>query len=206
MHSEGKTYSDILQNIQTMEKPYKLLAFLQKQLPKLKDQSMANALNRTILAMKALKSKAKISQESWCPTEMIEEILPTIQKNSNFWHHSRPPSGSMNWITTYYKKDWNTPMPSLDVIYNGRDHYTIHLNVGIHDSEIEDGIDNLVDMIIKRDNMKIGWNKVIGMKASKSQQSNKIICLDNENEIVSSNTPQKRVCRSNMSPFDSPSR
>ena len=30
MHSEGKTYSDILQNIQTMEKPYKLLALLQK--------------------------------------------------------------------------------------------------------------------------------------------------------------------------------
>jgi hypothetical protein len=96
MYTEGETYADILQSIQTSEKPYKLLTFLQKQLPKMTDQSMTNALKRTTLAMRALKSKGKISQESWCPTEMIEQLLPTIQHNSNFWHHSRSPAGSMD--------------------------------------------------------------------------------------------------------------
>jgi hypothetical protein len=38
MYSEGKAYTELIQNIQISEKPYKLLAFLQKQLPKLKDE------------------------------------------------------------------------------------------------------------------------------------------------------------------------
>lgn len=39
-------------------------------------------------------------------------------------------------------------------------------------------------MIVKKDNMKIEWNKVIRQKAPKTQQSNEVICLDNESEIV----------------------
>ena len=205
MYSEGKTYIEIIQNIKTSENPYKLLAFLQRQIPKLKDQNMANALRRTTLAMKALKGYGKISQDSWCPTEMIDQILPTLQPSSNSWHHTRPPTGSPEWITTYYKKEWPIYLPSLDVIYNGLDHYTIHLNVGIRVSEISEGIDNLVDMITQRDNMKIGWNKIKGRKIPKAQLNNEITWLADDNEIAHAGVSNKRTCRTPQSQPNSPS-
>ena len=98
----------------------------------------------------------------------------------------------------------NTHTPSLDIIFNGSNHYTIHLNVGIPESEISEGIDNLVDMITKRDNMKIGWNKITGQKISQTSLNNEIIWLDHDNEIIQTGPPNKRYCRAKVSPNDSP--
>jgi hypothetical protein len=84
MHSEGKEYREINNNIQTQTKPYKLIVFLQKQLPKLQGQGMTKAIKRTNEAIQNLKKKTRMNKHSWCPTEMVEYLIPTIHPNSNF--------------------------------------------------------------------------------------------------------------------------
>lgn len=101
MDAEGCTHQDISKNTQTRERPYKLLAFLQRQTNKLQDPSMKGALARIHEAMNGLKKNQPINKHSWCPTEAVMHLLPTINTKSNYWNHSRPPTGLYEWITTY---------------------------------------------------------------------------------------------------------
>ena len=85
MQTEGKSYTDISKHTQTRDQPYKLLSFLQRQvISKLQDPSMANALMRVNETMNGLKRNQPINKHSWCPTEMIMHLLPSIHANSNY--------------------------------------------------------------------------------------------------------------------------
>lgn len=53
---------------------------------------------------------------------------------------------------------------SIDIIFNGRYHYTIHMNIGIQQDDLLTGIDNLIDMILKKNTNKEGWTKKLGQK------------------------------------------
>lgn len=182
MHAEGKSYPDISKNIQTKEKPYKLLAFLQSQTSKLQSISMKGALTRVQGTINVLKRSQPITKHSWCPTEIVAHLLPTIQVKSNYWNHSKPPTGSYEWISTYYNPTWLENEAGLDIVYNGLDHYTIQMNTRISPKEIKEGINNLVNEIINCRSIKDEWSTIRGQRISRMKKLPMVIDLASSDE------------------------
>lgn len=161
---------------------------------------MTNALHRTNAAIQGLKRNETINREAWCPTELVDHILPTIHTHSNFWNHSRPPTGSSEWITTYYTGEWLTSEPGLDIVFNGTDHYTIHLNTGIPARDLLAGIDNLVEVIITSNRLKIGWSVVHGKKTGQLKRELAAIDLNTDMEEEYREVFSKKMQRKQKSP------
>ena len=84
----------------------------------------------------------------------MEEILPTLHPNSRCWYHTRPPVRSAEWIATYFSRSWLSEEQGLDIVFNGSDHFTIQQNTEIERSEIEEGINNLIEVITKEYKIK----------------------------------------------------
>ena len=149
MHAVNKSMDEISRSTKTSDKPKLLIQFLQDMVPKLQTSLLANSLSRVLKTIESLQNGRKIDTSQWCPTEIMEEILPTLHPNSRCWYHTRPPVRSNEWISTYFSNSWLLEDLGLDVVFNGIDHFTIQQNTEIERSELVEGINNLIEVITK---------------------------------------------------------